>query len=60
MKSPAHIGVRDGLHQFTHLRLQKFIRNNQRADRRPHVAITCRDGLIDGSLQSVRVLCVRL
>lgn len=45
--------MRDGLHQFTHLRLQKFIRNNQRADRGPHVAITCRDGLIDGSLQSV-------
>jgi hypothetical protein len=33
MKSPAHIGVRDGLHQFTDLAPQVFIRDNQGADR---------------------------
>jgi hypothetical protein len=60
MKSPAHIGVRDGLHQFVHLGLQKFIRNDQRTNGRPHVAVTRRDGLIDRSLQFVRVLWVWL
>ena len=58
MKSPAHIGVRNGLHQFGYLGLQIFVRDNQRADGRPHVATARRDGLIDGSLQPVRVLYV--
>jgi hypothetical protein len=30
VKSPAHIGVRDSLHQFAYLRLQIFVRNDQR------------------------------
>lgn len=38
MKSSPHKGVRDGLHQFADLGFQIFIRDNQRADGRPHVA----------------------
>jgi Nucleotidyl transferase AbiEii toxin, Type IV TA system len=60
MKSPAHIGVRDGLHQFAHLKFQKLVRDDQRADGGSHVAVARRDRLVDGSLKPVRVLCVRL
>lgn len=41
-------------------RFQIFVHDNQRADRGSHIAATRRDSLIDGSLQFVRVLCVRL
>jgi hypothetical protein len=43
MKSPAHIGVRDGPPQIGHFGFQIFVRDNQRADRQrmspSHVAI---------------------
>jgi hypothetical protein len=60
MKSPARIGVRNDLHQFADLGFQIFVRDHLRANGRPHVAAARRDGLIHGSLQSVRVSCVRL
>ena len=60
MKSSPHKGVRDSLHQFANFGFQIFIRDNQRADGRPHVAAARRNGLIDRSLQFVRILCVRL
>jgi hypothetical protein len=60
MKSPAHIGVRNGLHRFADLDFQIFVRNDQRANGRPHVAAARRDSMIHGSLQPVPTLCVRL
>jgi hypothetical protein len=60
LKSSPNKGVRDGLHQFADLGLQIFVRDDQRADGRSHVAATRRNGLIDRSLQFVRILCVRL
>jgi hypothetical protein len=50
MKSPPHIGVRNGLHRFADLGFQIVVRDDQRADRRPQVAAARRDSLIHGSL----------
>ncbi len=60
MKSPAHIGVRHGLHQFADLGFQIVVRDDQCANGRPQVATARPDGLIHGSLQPVHVPCKRL
>jgi len=50
VKSPAHVSVRDGLHQFAYLGLEKLVRHDQRLHGFARVTAARRDCLIGRSV----------
>jgi hypothetical protein len=55
VKSPSHIGARDGLHQFADFRFQKLIGDDERLERGANVATAHRDRFVRRSLEPVGI-----